>query len=132
MDGSVVFARFRYASPPNTCFPMKHVGCILAPLSSTQMASRSIQPFLHSSRQSVPILYNGPPFSLKMAPSHGRISTRFLGTTEIFNANDISMGSAGFWGLTTVTDRPTDHATRSVTIGHIYVCSIMMRPKNGS
>jgi len=33
----------------------------------------------------------------------------------------ILIGSAVFAGLTTVTDRPTDHATRSVTIGHIYV-----------
>ena len=28
------------------------------------------------------------------------------------------------------TDRPTDHATRSVTIGRIYVRSTAMRPKN--
>jgi len=28
------------------------------------------------------------------------------------------------------TDRPTDHATRSVRIGRIYVRSIAMRPKN--
>jgi len=30
--------------------------------SITQMASRSVQPFFHSSRQKVLILYNGPPF----------------------------------------------------------------------
>jgi len=28
------------------------------------------------------------------------------------------------------TDRPTDHATQSVTIGRIYVRSTVMRPKN--
>jgi len=28
--------------------------------------------------------------------------------------------------------RPTEHATQSVTIGHIYVCSTAMQPKNGS
>jgi len=33
-------------------------------------------------------------------------------------------------GLTTVTDRPTDHATRSVTINRIYVRSTAMRPNN--
>jgi len=37
-------------------------------------------------------------------------------------------------GLITVTDRqtdwPTDHATRSVTIGRIYVRSTAMRPNN--
>jgi len=28
------------------------------------------------------------------------------------------------------TDRPTDHATRSVTVGRIYVRSTAMRPNN--
>ena len=42
----------------------------LGPLKySTQMASRSVQPFLHRRPQNVPIIYNGPPF-LKIAPSH--------------------------------------------------------------
>jgi len=27
-------------------------------------------------------------------------------------------------------NRPTDHGTQSVTAGHIYVCSMVMRPKN--
>jgi len=31
-----------------------------------------------------------------------------------------------------VTDRPTDHATRSVTIGRIYVCSTAMQPNNNN
>jgi len=33
-----------------------------------------------------------------------------------------------FAGLTTVTDRPTDHASRSVTTGRICVRSTAMRP----
>ena len=42
----------------------------LGPLKySTQMAPRSVQPFLHGRPQNVPIIYNGPPF-LKIAPSH--------------------------------------------------------------
>ena len=44
-----------------------------------------------------------------------------LGPTRVLNPNDISIGSTGFAGLSTVTDRQTDrqtdHATRSVTIG---------------
>jgi len=41
-------------TPPNTDS--------LEPLESTsKMVSGSVQPFLHSSRQSIPILYNGPP-----------------------------------------------------------------------
>jgi len=27
-----------------------------------------------------------------------------------------------------VTDRPTDHASRSVTLGSIYVCSTVLQP----
>ena len=33
-----------------------------------------------------------------------------------------------FAGLITVTDRLTDHATRSVTVGCIYICSTAMQP----
>jgi len=57
MDGSIVFATWRQCALPwNTCF--------LAPPSESipQTASRSVQPFLRSSRQSMPILYIGPPF----------------------------------------------------------------------
>jgi len=37
----------------------------------------------------------------------------------VHNSNDISIGPAVFAGLTGVTDRPTDHATQSITIGRI-------------
>jgi len=56
--------------------------------------------------------------------------TWFPGPTRVLNPNSISIGSAVFAGLTSVTDRLTDHATRSVTIGHIYVCSTAMWPKS--
>ena len=46
---------------------------------------------------------------------------RFLGPIRVHNPSNISVGSAIFVGLTTVTDwsidRPTDHATPSVTTG---------------
>ena len=35
-----------------------------------------------------------------------------------------------FAGLTSVTDRQTDHATRSVSVGRICVRSTAVRPKN--
>jgi len=58
-------------------------------------------------------------FLPKIAPSHEGIwtpsNTRFLGPTRVLNANGISIDSAIFAQLTTVTDRQTDHATRSVT-----------------
>jgi len=50
-------------------------------------------------------------------------NTWFLGPTRVLNAIGISIGAAVFAGLTSVTDRPTDQATRSVTIGHIYIRS---------
>jgi len=51
----------------------------------------------------------------------------FLGPTPVINPNGVSMGSAVFTGLTSLTDRetdrPTDHAIRSVSVGRIYVRS---------
>jgi len=57
-------------------------------------------------------------------------NTWFPGPTQVLNPNGSSIGAAVFAGLTSVTDRPTDHATRSVRIGRIYVRSTAMRPKN--
>ena len=54
-------------------------------------------------------------------------NTWFPGFTRVLDPNGISIGSAVFTGLTSVTDRPTDrptdYATRSVTIDRIYVRS---------
>jgi len=74
-DGSIVFVRWRQCA---------HWGGTLAPpdeydwtctsfctTSTTQTANRSVQPFLHSSRQSVPILYNRGPFHPKLPFSWG-------------------------------------------------------------
>jgi len=78
----------------------------------------------------------GRPFPLlKIDPFHGGIwnpsNTWFPGYIRVLNPNGISIGSAVFAGLTSVTDRqtdsltnrPTDHATRSVTTDCIYVRS---------
>ena len=58
----------------------------------------------------------------------------FRGPIRVNKPNGISIGSAVFTWLMTVTDRPTDrqtdHATRSVTIGRIYVvrrCSLKIQ-----
>jgi len=100
------------------------------PKSITQMAFRSFQPFLNSSWQTVPILRRALLFP-KIAPSRGGSgppsNILFLGLTEVLNPNSISISSAVFAGLTTVTDRltdrPTDHVTQSVTIDRIYLHS---------
>ena len=60
---------------------------------------------------------------------HPRLIPCLLRPALVHNPNGISIGSAVFAGLTTVTDRQTDHATRSVTTGRIYVRSTAMRPK---
>jgi len=59
-------------------------------------------------------------------------NTWFPGPTRVLNPNDISIDSAIFARLTSVTDRPTDHATRSVSIGRIYVRSTAMQPNNSA
>jgi len=56
-------------------------------------------------------------------------NTWFLRPTQVLNPNGSSIGAAVFAGLTSVTDRTTDRATRSVRIGRIYVRSTAMRPK---
>jgi len=56
--------------------------------------------------------------------------TWFPGPTRVLNPNGISISSAVLAGLTSVTDRPTDHASRSATIDRIYVRGTAMRSKN--
>jgi len=50
----------------------------------------------------------------QVAPMCTHSSTWLLGPTPVHMPNDISIGSAVFAELMTVTDRPTDHATLSV------------------
>jgi len=74
--------------------------------SVSQTASRSVQPFLHSSWQSVAILYNGPPL-----PSPSKLplptgtwtpfNTWFLVLMRAQNQIGISIGSAVFVQMTT-------------------------------
>jgi len=57
-------------------------------------------------------------FPLKIAPSDGGTgppsNTSFLGPIRVHDPNGISIGSAIFAGLTTVTDRQTDRRRYSV------------------
>jgi len=48
------------------------------PESITQTASRSVQPFLHSSRQNVPKLYSGCPFPQKLPLSIGDLDPHLI------------------------------------------------------
>jgi len=97
-----------------------------------QTAPQSVQPFLHRWPQSIPILYNRTSLSPSKLPlptgrSGPPSNTWFPVPTQVLNSNGISIGSAIFAGLTSVTDRqtdrPTDYATRLVTTDRIYVHS---------
>ena len=81
--------------------------------------------------------------SLNIASSYGGYgppsNTWFLGPTRVLNPNSISIDSAVFARLTTLTDRQTDRRTDrqttllglySVTTGRIYVRTAAMRPNN--
>ena len=57
-------------------------------------------------------------------------SAHFLGPTGVLNPSGISISAAVFAWVTTVTDRPRDDTTQSVTVGCIYVRSTVMQPKN--
>jgi len=74
------------------------------PESITQTASRSVQPFVHKSRQSLAILYNRPPLStLKLPLSTGiwaPSNTLFLAPIRAHNSNGISIGSGVFAQIT--------------------------------
>jgi len=76
---------------------------------------------LHSARRAESPYYftMGRPFSPKNLPlpirgSEPPSNTWSLGLTQVLNLNGISIGSAVFAGLTSVTDRPTDRPRYSV------------------
>ena len=111
MSSSIVFTRWRQCAlilaPPgeyNWTRPS-----VRPPKSITQMANRSVQPFLHSSWQKVPILYHGCPFPpklslttldrVKIPPSN----TWFLLPIRAHSPNDILISSAVFAQTTTVS-----------------------------
>jgi len=81
-------------------------------------------------------LFSPKNLPLPMGRSGPPSNTWFPGPTQVLNPNGSSIGTAVFAGLTSVTDRqtdrPTDHATRSVRIGRIYVRNTAMRPNNVS
>ena len=92
--------------PPKLPLPMGDqdlylTHCSLGPPESiTHMASQLVQPFLQGSWQSIPILYNGTPFSQKLPlPMRGTrppSNTLFLWPTRVLNPNGISICSIIF------------------------------------
>jgi len=97
----------------------------------TQTASRSVQPFLHSSPQSVPILHNGTPLSPSKLPlpmgiwtpsnTYGSLGPPESKTQTASRSVQPFLQGSIVRQTDRQTARPTDHATRSVTVGYIYI-----------
>jgi len=72
--------------------------------STTQTANRSVKPFLHSSQQNVPIIYNGRPYPLELPlqmGDHGLLCNIWcFGPMWAHNPNGTSNGSAMFAQMT--------------------------------
>jgi len=103
---------------------------------TTQMASLSVHRLCTDDRRLSLYFTMGRPFSLKNLPlpMGGSAPHLIHGSPgpPVFNPNGSSIGAAILAGLTSVTDRPTDHATQSVRIGRIYVRSTAIRPNNNN
>jgi len=80
MDGSIIFTRLCQ------CAPYLTHASLGPPKSTPHTASRSIQLFLHSSRQRVLYCTKGRPYPLKTARSHGgsgpHLTHGYLGQTK--------------------------------------------------
>jgi len=115
-------------TPPNICF-----------VRSTQKACGSVQPFLHSSQQTIPILYNVPPHFPSKLPLPLGIwtlsNTRFPGSNVSSPQPKRHLDRFSCFYIADEcdrqtdrqTNRQTDHATPSVIIGR-NVRSTAMRP----
>ena len=83
------------------------------PTQHLETSSRSVQPFLHSSRQSVSMLIPTifPSILLFVMGILAPSNRSFLGPTRVHSLNGISIGSAVFAGPIVATDRLTDRRT---------------------
>ena len=91
------------------------------------MASWSVQQFLHSSWQHVPILHNGPCFPLSKLhrPTEGsgcHLMHEFLGPIRAQNPNGISICSSIFFRAH-YSDRPTDRPHYMVCNNRPHLCT---------
>ena len=123
-DGSVGFTRWRQCAsitPQRThtlyqCYPplsrFKYIDCQTRP--GTYWAGHFCP-----SQLPLPMWGSEPPSN-----------TWFLAATGVHNPNGISISSAVFGQITTVSDRQRDHTTLSVTIGRMYARRTAMWPSN--
>ena len=105
---------------------------------TTYRSLRSVHPFSHSSPfYPIPrnrMVCNGPDTSLEVLLPVGASALQsnkwFLGSAGLSVLNGISIGSAVFAGLTTVTDRPRSSVGNNRP--HLFVRSTAMRPDNNN
>jgi len=123
MNGSVVFARWHYCAPH-----LIHVS-LVQPECKSQTTFRLVQLFLHSSQQSIPIIYSGLPLaSSKLPVTMGHLDPHALawffggslGPLESSTQTALNRFSH-FAGLTTVTDRSTDRPCCSICNNRPYL-----------
>jgi len=110
-DGSIVlFTRWRQCAPPSNTWFTGSTG-----IHTSNSISIGSALFAQVTAESPYTLKLAAPFPLKIAPMHGGSgpisNTWFLGPTWVYNPNGMSISSAVFARLTTVTDRPTDRQT---------------------
>ena len=99
------------------------------PNSASQMASWSFQPFLYSSWQRVPILYNGPPLSPSKLPIHmGDLDPMQYMVPWAHLSPQPKQYLHWFSNFCTTHDRNRHITLLSVTIGLLW--SIAMQPNN--
>jgi len=99
------------------------------------MASRSVQPFCtddHRLHRVSLYIAMGRSFPLKMAPSHAGSGPHLIRGSLVHPNHQPKRHIDWFSHFCRAhyCDRKTDHATQSVTIGHIYVHSTAMRPND--
>jgi len=106
----------------------------------TQTVSPSVQPFLYTNDRRVSLYFTmgyPPPSKLPLPVGdvdpdlmHGSLGPPKSSTQTASRLFQLFLQSSLMWQTGRQTDRPTDHATRSVTMGCIYVRSTAMRPNN--
>jgi len=121
------FSRIRQVAP--TCIPFNK-SYILPWIHPSPHTKRLLDRVSPSSRQTVPILYNGPPLPYQNCPfaggsgphlMHGSLGPRESATQMASRSVQPFLQSSRSSQTNWPTDRQTDHTTPSVTTGRIYV-----------
>jgi len=129
MDGSVVFARWRQCGHIGATWRMRLNLCFLrlTRVHNPKGVSIGSAVFTQITAECPDTLQWDAPFPSKLLllmGGSGHPSNKwFPGLTRVLNKNGVSIGSAGFAGLTTVTDRQTDRPRYFVGNNRRHLCT---------